>query len=575
MLSELRITDLGVIESVSLLLGPGMTALTGETGAGKTMVVEAIELLVGGRADPAMVRAGAAEAVVEGRFVTDDDPEVVLRRVVPAVGRSRGYVDGRLAPAAALAELGAGLVDLHGQHAHQSLLATATQRQALDRFGAVDLGPLQAARAELARIDAALTALGGDERARAREIDLVRFQVAELAAAAVDDPDEDAALDAEEDRLGDAVAHREAAAQATGALAPDDGGALDALAAALAAIAGRAPFAELERRLRDLVAEVGDVAAEVRAVGEAIEDDPARLAWLRERRQLLRELRRKYGDTLAEVIAFAAAAGARLAALEDHDRRAAALDAGRAAATAAERDAAAAVAAARRAAAPRLAAAVQAHLGDLAMARARLAVDVAGPEPGDAVAFLLATDPGAPLAPLAKVASGGELARAMLALRLVLSAAPGGDGARRRNPRAGDVPTTPSAAPVQSSPPAPATLVFDEVDAGIGGATALAVGRALGALGRADRGSGAPDLGRQVLVVTHLAQVAAAADAHVVVAKVVVGGGANERTTASVALVEGEARLVELSRMLAGQPESVSARELAEDLLASARVGRS
>ncbi|MEJ7845628.1 MAG: AAA family ATPase [Acidimicrobiales bacterium] len=565
MLSELRITDLGVIESVSLLLGPGMTALTGETGAGKTMVVEAIELLVGGRADPAMVRAGAAEAAVEGRFVADDDREVVLRRVVPAVGRSRGYVDGRLAPAAALAELGAGLVDLHGQHAHQSLLATATQRQALDRFGAVDLGPLQAARAELARIDAALTALGGDERARAREIDLLRFQVAELAAAAVDDPDEDAALDAEEDRLGDAVAHREAAVRATGALTPDDGGALDALAAALAAVAGRPPFAGLEARLRDLVAEVGDVAAELRAVGEAIEDDPARLAWLRDRRQLLRELRRKYGDTMAEVIGFAAAAGSRLTALEDHDRRAAALDAERVEAAAAEAAAAAAVAAARRAAAPRLAAAVQAHLGELAMARARLAVDVAGPDPGDAVAFLLATDPGAPLAPLAKVASGGELARAMLAVRLVLSAGAGVDSAG-----------PPCAAGVEHEPPVPETLVFDEVDAGIGGATALAVGRALGALGRAGAGPGGRSGGgRQVLVVTHLAQVAAAADAHVVVAKAIVGGGGDERTTASAAVVEDEARLLELSRMLAGEPESSSARELAEDLLASARAGRS
>jgi DNA repair protein RecN (Recombination protein N) len=533
-LTELRIRDLGVIRDVSLVLGPGMTALTGETGAGKTMLVEAIELLVGGRADPVVVRADADQAEVEGRFVLDDDTEVVLGRVVPREGRSRAYVDGRLAPASALAEWGARLVDLHGQHAHQSLLATATQRAALDRYAGIDLGPLRDARAEVARIDAALAALGGDERARAREIDLLRFQVQELDAARLDDPDEDAALDAEEDALADAVAHLEAAAAAVAALV-DDGGAADALGSAVAAVAGRRPFAELEERLRGAAAEVSDLGRELRDAAEAIQDDPDRLAQIRERRQLLRDLRRKYGDTLEEVIAFAAQARTRLAELVDHDRRAEALDADRVAASERVAKAAERVAAARRKAAPKLAEAVQGHLAELAMAKAAVAVEVAGDPPGDDVAFLLAANPGAAPAPLAKVASGGELARAMLAVRLVLTGTDDGQG--------------------------PPTLVFDEVDAGIGGTAALAVGRALAALAGP---------GRQVLVVTHLPQVAACADTHVVVAK----SDDGEVTTSRAAVVEGDARVVELSRMLAGTPESAATQQAAAELLATARTAQ-
>ncbi len=210
MLVELHVRDLGVIADLHLLLEAGMTALTGETGAGKTLLVEAIELLMGGRADAVLVRPGAEEARVEGRFVAGES-ETVLARAVPRNGRSRAYIDGRLATAAELTEVGRALVDLHGQHAHQSLLSPRTQRAALDRFAGVDLAPLQAARDRVKAIDEALAALGGDARARARELDLLRFQLAELDAAGLDDPDEDLALEAEEDTLADAAAHREAA----------------------------------------------------------------------------------------------------------------------------------------------------------------------------------------------------------------------------------------------------------------------------------------------------------------------------------------------------------------------------
>ncbi len=232
MLTELHIENLGVIERIEIMLGPGLTAVTGETGAGKTMLVEAIELLVGGRADASMVRHGADEARLDGRLITPDGTETVLTRVIPTSGRSRAYVNGRLATVASLAEAAADAVDLHGQHAHQSLLSTATQRAALDEYGAIDLGPLRAARARLTEIDAELAALGGDDRARAREIDLLRFQVDELDAAAVVDAGEDERLDAEESVLADATAHREAAATAVASMS-DDGGAHDAIAAAL------------------------------------------------------------------------------------------------------------------------------------------------------------------------------------------------------------------------------------------------------------------------------------------------------------------------------------------------------
>jgi DNA repair protein RecN (Recombination protein N) len=208
MLQELRIENLGVIEKVNLVLAEGLVALTGETGAGKTMIVEAISLLVGSRADSAMIRTGCGEATIEGRFV-DGDEEVILTRVVPRDGRSRAYVNGRLATVAQLSEIGSRLVDLHGQHAHQSLLGAAEQRAALDAYGKVDLSGLEAARSRVTELEAALATLGGDERQRAREIDLLGFQVSEIESAEISSADEDELLNQEEDVLANADALRE------------------------------------------------------------------------------------------------------------------------------------------------------------------------------------------------------------------------------------------------------------------------------------------------------------------------------------------------------------------------------
>ncbi len=536
MLLELAVTDLGVISELSLVFSPGMTALTGETGAGKTLVVTALELLAGARADATVVRPGADEARVDGRFVDGSGDEVVMARVVPAEGRSRAYVGGRPAPVTALAERGAGLVELHGQHSHQSLLSPSAQRAALDHFGEVDLRPLQAARRHLAGIEAELRSLGGDAGERARQLDLLRFEVDELDRAGLGDLDEEASLEAEEDLLAAATAHRQAAAGAHAVLA-DDHGAQEALAAALGGVSGLRPFAAIEERLRALAAEVADVATDLRRSAECIEEDPARLEAVRQRRQLLRRLCRKHG--VADVAGLVGVAERRRHALDElvsHGHRSEELERAASEAAGAVAGAAADVAAARRAAAPALAAAVGARLRELAMPRARLEIDVAGDDPADDVRFLLAAGAEEPALPLAKVASGGELSRTMLALRLTLGAAaltgPDGGGGHVR------------------------TLVFDEVDAGIGGEAGLAVGRALSAL----------SAGAQVFVVTHLPQVAAFADAQIAVSKSDDGG----RPVARARLLDDESRVVEVSRMLSGQPGSSTAQGHAQELLAVA-----
>ena len=524
MLTELRVRDLGVIADLTLVLGPGMTALTGETGAGKTLVVEAIELLVGGRADRVLVRPGAEEAWVEGRFVTASG-ETVLARALPAEGgRSRAYVDGRMAPVGALAEVGSTLVDLHGQHAHQSLLAGAVQRAALDAFAGTDVGELDQARLQVKRINDALADLGGDARSRAREVDLLRFQIAEIEHAGLGDPDELDRLRDEEERLATAAETRAAAARAHETI-EGEGGAAERVGEAIALVAAMPSLSGQSDRLRALQADLADVASELRATSETLDEDPERLASVRARRQELKDLCRKYGDTIAEIQAFLAESRGRLESLESHDLRVAELEEQRSTLERAVATVAARVAKARKSSAKKLALAIEERLRELALPNATIEIEVRGADPADEVTVLLAANPGEPALPLAKVASGGELARTMLAARLVLTAGP-------------------------------PTLVFDEVDAGIGGAAAVAVGRALAALG-ADH---------QVLVVTHLPQVAAYADAHVAVTKSTQAG----RTVASAAVLEGERRAVEVSRMLSGQPTSATAREHAEELLTSA-----
>ena len=544
-LIELRVQNLGVIDDLTVTLGPGMTALTGETGAGKTLLVEALSLLLGGRADSSVVRAGTHQAMVEGRFAvpfghrliapgpdaddlgpdsSEDGPgEVTLARAVPASGRSRAWVDGRMATIGTLAEAAGGLIELHGQHQHQSLLHTEAQRRALDAFGQIDLTEWAAARARLRDLTRESETLGGDARARAREVDLLRYQIGEIDGAGIEDDAEDARLAAEEERLAAAASHRQAAAAALAAVSGGEGtSAIDRLAEAAGSLDGRPPLAGLDTRVRAAMADLGDLASELRAVVETWEDDPERLEELRGRRQLLHQLLHKYGDTLTEVLAFADDARVQLAAAEDDERRAQVLDAEIEAGRAEVDRRAAEVAAARRATAPGLAGRIEATLHDLAMPSARFEIAVEGEGAADQVEFRLGANPGEPLLPVASSASGGELARTMLAIRLAITEAPG-------------------------------VMVFDEVDAGVGGEAAIAVGSALAGLSRHG----------QVLVVTHLAQVAAQADQQIEVRKAERSG----RTRSEVTALDGEARVVELSRMLSGHPDSDSARRHARELL--------
>jgi DNA repair protein RecN (Recombination protein N) len=526
-LTELRVRDLGVIEDLTITFGPGMTALTGETGAGKTLVVEALQLVLGGKAHASMVRRGSTEAIIEARFVGDgeDDEEIIVSRSVPAEGRAKACINGRMSPASLLAEVVAPMIEIHGQHEHQSLTAPAAQRNVLDAFAGTDVSKVQRARTQLRELSAALTELGGDTAARAREADVLRYQVDEIAAAQLQGPDEEDELRIEEERLADATTYREAAELALNLLSPAndvESGVLTSLGQAVSALTGRDAFAAFRERVNAAALELTDVAQGLRNEVDGWEDDPGRLVEVGERRRLLAELRRKYGHDLAEVIAFAKEASTRLEDVLSAEGRAEALEGERAQALRELVEAEDVVRTVRVEAAQRFADAVGARLGDLAMGGARVEVRVSQEGSGEPIEIALGANLGEAVLPLAKAASGGELARSMLAIRLV------GLGG-------------------------PQTMVFDEVDAGVGGAAALSLGTALSEVSRS----------RQVLVVTHLAQVAAKADQQVSVLKREIEG----RTVTSAVGVEGEDRVVELSRMLSGHPDSDAARAHARELL--------
>ena len=527
MLVELSIENLGIIESSRLTFDSGFTAFTGETGAGKTMLVEAIGLVVGQRADVSVIRDGAEEARVEARFVTsgpDGDVETILCRVLHREGRSRAYINDRMATVATLSEVGQALVDIHGQHAHQRLMSASVQRDSLDAFGKVDTSALREAREAVTQIDANLAALGGDEKSRVREIDLLSFQCEEIENAGLSRPDEDQALSREEDELGDVVRHQEALLKVS-ALLSDDGNTVDLLGQVSRALSPITSMSEIRERVENLLAELNDISHTVRGAAENSEENPERLEEIRLRRQALRDLVRKYGDTIADVMAFGAEARTRLNELLSYSERVQELESSRANALKVLHSRQLEVGRQRRKTAPGLAAAVEKRLRLLALPHATIQVAVGdeGSDPsGEAVSFMLAANPGSAPMPITKVASGGELARVMLALRLVLTTDP-------------------------------ATMVFDEVDAGIGGAAAVAVAQALRELGT----------DHQVFAVTHLAQVAASAHSHIVVSKSVKSGKTYGRATK----VLQEDRVGEIARMLSGGIADESALTHAQEIL--------
>ncbi|MER7828869.1 DNA repair protein RecN [Streptomyces sp. NPDC095602] len=570
----MRIRSLGVIDDAVVELSPGFTAVTGETGAGKTMVVTSLGLLLGGRADPALVRIGAASAVVEGRVSVApgaavarraeeagaelDDGALLISRTVSAEGRSRAHLGGRSVPVGLLAELADDLVAVHGQTDQQGLLKPARQRAALDRYAgdavSVPLAAYTTAYRRLRALDAELEQLTTRARERAQEADLLRFGLAEIEAVAPR-AGEDVELAAEAERLGHAEALASAAALAHAALAgnPEDPEGVDATT--LVAGAGRAlegvrahdpALAALADRIGEISILLADVAGELAGYADDLDADPRRLAAVEERRAALTGLTRKYGEDVAAVLAWAEEGAARLTELEGDDDRIGELTAERDALRAELSKLAQALTDARTEAAARFAEAVTAELASLAMPHARVSfairqtedpegVEVGGrrvaygPSGADEVELLLAPHPGAPPRPIAKGASGGELSRVMLAVEVVFA----------------------------GTDPVP-TYLFDEVDAGVGGKAAVEIGRRLAKLAKT----------AQVVVVTHLPQVAAFADRQLLVEKTNDGSV----TRSGVTVLEGEDRVRELSRMLAGQEDSETARAHAEELLATARA---
>ena len=560
MITELRIADLGVIKDATIALDPGLTVVTGETGAGKTMIVSGLGLLLGGRADPRAVRRGSERTRVEGRFRIDnpelllrvaeaggemDDEELILGRHVTAAGRSRAFLGGAQVPAGVCAALTAELVTVYGQAEQERLTSSDRQRQLLDRFGGTAVvEPLarysalwsedRAARTELAELRA-------EAQSRAREIDLLTFGLEEIDRIGPG-AGEDVALAAEAARLQSADDLRESAQSAVHALAgPDDeaGGALAMLYSARKAfqpaVAGDPTAIQLGDRLAEASYQLTDLTADLVRYLDGLDSQPGRLEQIAERRAQLSTLTRKYGSTCDEVLQWAANSAVRLTQLGQSDERIDTLTERRQELRTELTALAAQISVARREAAARFGELVRVELAALAMPHAQLSFEVTSADPGpwgaDRVDLVFAANPGTELRSLGRVASGGELSRVRLALEVVLSA--------DRDA---------------------VTLVFDEVDAGVGGKVAVEVGRRLARL----------SLHTQVVVVTHLAQVAAFADRHYVVVKADDG----EVTTSGVVLVADQDRAVELARMMAGLETTESAvahaRELVE-LAASTR----
>jgi DNA repair protein RecN (Recombination protein N) len=564
-IEEISIRDLGVIGSATLPLGPGFTALTGETGAGKTMVVTALGLLLGERSDAGAVRSGSNRAIVEGRWLVADDGavaervrdaggevedgELLLGRSVSQEGRSRATVGGRSAPVGVLGEIGQQLVVVHGQSDQLRLRSSTAQREALDRFAGAELAaPLAEYQAVFRRLQenrSELEALVGDRDRRAREAAELREAMDEIEKV---DPQrgEDDELAERADRLTNLEDLRLAAGQAHEYLASEEvGEAADALAyldsarRQLDRVSSHDPELEaVAESLRSATFLVSEVATSLAGYVSNLDADGSReLEVVQERRAALSSLQRKYGPTLDDVLDRLQTGSARLLELDGDTDRIDLLEALVADDEKAAWDAADRISAIRAAKGEELARLVTQELAALAMADASLDVTV---EPRDelsvhgrdAVSILLRPHPGAEPRPLGRGASGGELSRVMLAIEVVLAA----------------------------SDPVP-TFIFDEVDAGVGGAAAIEIGRRLARLARS----------AQVIVVTHLAQVAAFATNHLRVAK----GNDGAVTTSNVQRLEGEERIAEMARLLSGLPDSESglahARELVDTATALSR----
>ncbi len=549
MIVELRVRDLVTIADVVLQLGPGLNVLTGETGAGKSMLVDAVALLLGERADSTLVRPGAGRAIIEGAFELEDtalrrridtlgldleDDRVVVRREINTDGRSRAWVNGSPTTIGVLGRLGNLLVDLHGQHETQSLLQPSAQRDILDAWAgaSVEQVALAEAHATMVAVQAEVSELTNRRDEVRRRADWLRHVVQEIDQARLV-PGEDDTLDAEARRLNHAETLAEQARKFAELLDAEDAGALPALARAARVLGGLEkidPALAAWRELLDAATvSLGELAHEAESYAAGLQDDPQRLREIESRRDLIYRLKQKHGATLEAVLAVRQQAAAELDLLDTADLDLRQLSARRVAAEGACQAAAAALTTRREDAAGRMGRAVTKLLPGLGLAGGKLSVELTplgrieatGQE---GVTFLVRLNAGMDARPLARAASGGELSRIMLALKVVLA-------------RHDAVPT----------------LIFDEVDQGIGGEVGAQVGVALAEVAAR----------RQVLVITHLPQIAARAERHLVVAKAAKLGVA----TSDVALIHGEDRITELARML-GDADADTARRHAAALLA-------
>lgn len=576
MIETISIENLGVIAQAELPLGPGLTALTGETGAGKTMVLTSLKLLLGSKADPAIVRAGTQRCVVEGAFALEEDAKCIqiaqeagceieddlllASRVVPATGRSRAHLGGRAVPASVLGQVGSRLVSIHGQADQLRLRTAAAQRRALDAVGGSEHEQLcrQYSSCYRAWNQARQDLETWREQALAREGEIAGLRHALEQLEALDPkPGEDQALAEEASRLENLDLLRSGAAQAANAISGDELNDDVANVIALVSVARRSlenaadhdsRLASLMPRLNEVAALTSDLAMELTDYLSDLDADPDRLAWVHERREQLRRGCLEIGGlgqvfaNVDELLAFGQHSAARLAQLDGPLDREAELAAevertGKELKTVAKR-----LSQARTKLAKLLSQQVSAELEGLMMRGAKLQVrlnplEQPGPTGMEEVELLLRAHPGAAALPLEKGASGGELSRIMLALEVVLAQ----HTATKRH-----------------------TFVFDEIDAGVGGRAAVEIGRRLAALARH----------HQVIVVTHLAQVAAWAQTQLVVVKQV-GQASNEATTTAVETVNGPERVRELARMLSGQSDSQTALRHAEELLEQANMAQS
>ena len=569
MITLLRISGFALIDELELVLGAGLTVVTGETGAGKSIIVDALGLLRGGRSSAEVIRTGRDEARVEAaielparsavrhRLAEDDriadraddrmdgpmdgaDGELLVRRTVARSGRGRVHLGGALATAGDLASTVGGLIDIASQHDQQTLTDPENQLAILDDFAAnatlrtemADAhAALVAARAEVDRFDA-------DARTRAEREDLLRYQLSEIEAARLSDPDEESQLKAERERLRGAEKFQMAVARGEEVLYAGEtavSGQVASVTRELAGLAGLDPtLAPFVERLREAQAQIEDVARELSRYGQGIRSDPARLGEVEERLFLLGRLARKHGGTLADAIARATRMKHDLAEIGSFEEGLTSRKNLLAEAEIRVKGIAGALSASRRAAAGGLEERVNQALGDLALGSARLPIEIEpretlGPHGGDRVRFLFAPNPGEPARPLARIASGGELSRVMLAMKQALAKS--------------DQVTT---------------YVFDEVDAGVGGATAETIGRKLKAI----------SLDRQVIAITHLPQIAVFADVHLRVTKKV----ERDRTTVTIDRLDGRQRSAEIARMLSGATPTKQATAHADDMLRRARV---